>query len=370
MSIAQPKKKSTKTSTEIHATQGEPVVAGIELSVSVFANILNWYTLFISVDKSMTYLKDYLRHHKVPHTPQSLASQTKTFGNVARIVMRGGELPPDGKVWFDQKLARLSLSIRQNDRDSLQEVDPSDEPPQKAIVSIQDRILEATRPIIGKLEGLVDEFILSNCAKGQRPGDMMLSLKGPHAKLVIDHFKTQRDFFQRALVDETVREHYSNFTKTQIKRMIEYYDDIIGDALHVIGEGLKNRSPRKKKAQSPIKLVKRLKFLQSDEATKLTSIDPTTIIGAMSLWVYVPKTRKLGCYLADDRGGLTIKGSTILNYTKVTSIQKTLRKPEVVLPRLLEGGKTILKNLLETINAQSRPLNGRINKQTIIVRVA
>ena len=129
MSIAQPKKKSTKTSTEIHATQGEPVVTGIELSVSVFANILNWYTLFISVDKSMTYLKDYLRHHKVPHTPQSLASQTKTFGNVARIVMRGGELPPEGKVWFDQKLARLSLSIRQNDRDSLQEVDPSDEPP-------------------------------------------------------------------------------------------------------------------------------------------------------------------------------------------------------------------------------------------------
>jgi len=50
-------------------------------------------------------------------------------------------------------------------------------------------------------------------------------------------------------------------------------------------------------------------------------------------------------------------------------MQKKLRKPEVVLPEVLNGGKVILRNLLDGINSVPHWLNGRINKDTILLKV-
>ena len=102
---------------------------------------------------------------------------------------------------------------------------------------------------------------------------------------------------------------------------------------------------------------------------KLVSVDPKTIIGASSLWVYNTKTRKLGVYHALDAAGLNIKGSTIQNFAESKSVCKTLRKPEVTLPELLKAGKVALRNILTDIRAAEKALTGRINADTILLRV-
>ena len=51
--------------------------------------------------------------------------------------------------------------------------------------------------------------------------------------------------------------------------------------------------------------------------------------------MYNSKTRKLGCYQAQDIGGLSIKGSTVLNYIESKSVQKKLRKPEQIVPEVI-----------------------------------
>jgi hypothetical protein len=89
----------------------------------------------------------------------------------------------------------------------------------------------------------------------------------------------------------------------------------------------------------------------------------------MQLWVYNIKTRKLGVYHADDAGGFSVKGSSITNFTEAKSIQKKLRKPEVILSEIASGGKVFLRNVIESVRAVESKLSGRINSDTILLRV-
>jgi hypothetical protein len=75
-------------------------------------------------------------------------------------------------------------------------------------------------------------------------------------------------------------------------------------------------------------------------------------------------------YHALDAAGLNIKGSTIQNFAESKSVQKKLRKPEVTLPELLKAGKVALRNVLTDIRAVESVLTGRINTDTILLRVA
>ena len=74
-------------------------------------------------------------------------------------------------------------------------------------------------------------------------------------------------------------------------------------------------------------------------------------------------------YHAEDAGGLSVKGSSIVNFSETKSIQKTLRKPEVMLPEVLKGGKVFLRNAIDSIKAVESKLTGRINADTILLRM-
>jgi hypothetical protein len=96
-------------------------------------------------------------------------------------------------------------------------------------------------------------------------------------------------------------------------------------------------------------------------------VDPVKIVGAIQLWIYNTKTRKLGVYNAEDESGLKMKGTTIKNYVENTSVSKTLRKPDVTLPIVTDGSKIALRKVMEGIRAKPSKLNGRINKDTLSV---
>jgi hypothetical protein len=51
------------------------------------------------------------------------------------------------------------------------------------------------------------------------------------------------------------------------------------------------------------------------------------------------------------------------------SVQKTLRKPEAILPEILKGSKVFLRNVIDTIKAKESCLNGRLNRDTILLKV-
>lgn len=337
----------------------EPKFSG-ELSQSQLTQALSWYAQNRDSKDAIKYATDYFKKKLKIQAPDGLKSQASTFGFICRIVSLGGVLNDSNAKWFNETISKLKQSS------SVVKSTTSN------IVSIQDHIKRKASDCIGELEGQIDELITSEFKSNVSPYATMtgMEIKGAHTKFVIEHFKTRRAEYDDVLTttDNDVKEAYSNFTKAQLKKLISYCDQVIVDGMKLAGEAVKTRKPRKRKAKSADQVVSKLNYAKDFAELKLVSIDPKTIIGASSLWVYNTKTRKLGVYHALDAAGLGIKGSTIQNFAESKSISKTLRKPNVTLPEVLKGGKVALRNILNDIRAAEKALTGRINTDTILLR--
>ena len=131
-----------------------------------------------------------------------------------------------------------------------------------------------------------------------------------------------------------------------------------------------NRAPRAKKSVPAEKIVAKLKYMKTNEPLKLVSVSPTDIIGSTELWVYNTKSRKLGKYVSAEYQTLSVKGTSIINFNENLSICKTLRKPEEKLKEFKAAGKVQLRKFLDDINATDTKMNGRLNEEIILLKVA
>ena len=202
-------------------------------------------------------------------------------------------------------------------------------------------------------------------------------LKGKEAKAA--HARVIRDFYSPTLAEleevpntecEQLKEGYSHYSKTQLKKITAFYQEVVSACNMLMQEAKVNKKPRAKKPTDKAKLVAKLKYLKTDEQLKLVSINPVDIIGAQELWVYNTKSRKLGKYVAEDLGGaLSVKGTSIVGFKEADSIQKTLRKPQEQLNEFKASGKVALRKFLDDIKAVDIKLNGRINEDVVLLKV-
>jgi len=338
----------------------EPKFSG-ELSQTQLTQALSWYAQNRDNKDATKYATEYFKKKlKIP-APEALKSQVSTFGFICRIVSLGGVLNDSNVTWFNETIKKL------------QEETPVVKQATTTVVSIQDHIKRKASDCIGELEGQIDELITSEFKANVSPYATMTGMdaKGAHTKFIIDHFKTRRAEYDNVLTtdDGDIKEAYSNFTKTQLKKLVAFCDQVIVDGMKLAGEAVKTRKPRKRKAKSADQLIAKMNYAKDFAELKLVSVDPKTIIGATSLWVYNIKTRKLGVYQAADAAGLNVKGSTIQNFADSKSVSKKLRKPNVTISEVLKGGKVALRNILNDIRAVESALTGRINNDTILLRV-
>jgi len=170
--------------------------------------------------------------------------------------------------------------------------------------------------------------------------------------------------------DEQLKEGYSHYKAADYKRCEAFYEKLFADltAYNQTKKATKKAAVRKPPQKE--KLVKSLKYLKQDTAMKIVSINPVDIVGAEVLWVYNVKNRKIGKYVAEDQGGaLGVKGTSITGYDANKSTQKTLRKPDEQIKAFLASNKVELRKYLENIKTTEIKLNGRINVDTILLKV-
>ena len=337
----------------------EPKFSG-ELTQTQLTQALSWYAQNRDNKDAQKYATDYFKKKlKVP-VPDNLKSQASTFGFVCRILSLGGVLNETNLKWFNETIENLKSTTPQTKATSTN------------VLSIQDHIKRKSSDCIGELDGQIDDLIISEFKAEVVPFAIMnsLEIKGAHTKFIIEHFKNRRAEYDNVLntKDDFVKESYSNFTKPQLKKLIAYCDAVILDGIKIAGESVKTRKPRKRKPKSAAQLASKIIYAKDFAELKLTSVDPQTIVGAATLWVYNTKTKKLGVYHALDAAGLSIKGSTIQNFAESKSVCKTLRKPSETINEVLKGGKVSLRNIIDNIRAVEKPLTGRINSDTILLR--
>jgi hypothetical protein len=247
----------------------------------------------------------------------------------------------------------------------------AEEKPAVKVPTIQDRLNEKLSATIGELEGHFDDVVI-NAGIAFKPYDFLVAQNVPQAQLgkIETAFASTRAEFEAAQAkqDDQLVEGYKHFKATDFKRIYAWFDELQKAVDQYRGVKKATKKLRVKKSPTKEKLIAKLKYLKQDNTLKLVSVNPVDVIGAQELWVYNTKTRKLGQYMAMSSSGLVIKGTSIDNYT-VKSVQKTLRKPEQQLAEFMKAGKVQLRKFMDTVKTTEIALNGRINEDTLLLRV-
>ena len=234
--------------------------------------------------------------------------------------------------------------------------------------TIQDRLNEKTAATIGELEGHYDDLeqikfydflVAQNVPQGQL-GKIEKVYAERRAELELAQAKT----------DDQVTEGYKHLKAADFKKHYAWFDELAKAVEQYRGVKKATKKARVKKSPSKEKLVAKLKYLKQDPVSKLMSINPQDIVGATELWVYNTKTRKLGKYVPGAyKTGLSVKGTTILDFDESKSVQKTLRKPEQQLAEFMKTTKVQIRKHMDSIKTTETKLNGRCNEDTLLLRV-
>jgi hypothetical protein len=227
--------------------------------------------------------------------------------------------------------------------------------------------------LIGELEEQLDVFFQEGVVQFDvKKWSLEKGIKPQIAARIAEHFRPQYEEITEAQTgkDPDLVEAYKGWRKPVLKIMGLFIKRIIDhmDEVEVAGKAV--RKPRKKKVKPPHVLVAKMNYCREHEdCPNVTSIEPKTIIGASQLWVFNVKTRNLSVYHAVDRDGLSVRGSTITGFDEAVSITKKLRKPELIIPQVLNSAKVPLRSIMKDLTTTEQKATGRINVDTILLRV-
>lgn len=328
------------------------------------------------------YSKDDIRAYK--EMPDWKTSTT--MGSIATMMLRGcpGKHPEapaeegDSAEWLRKALSPLITEGKGLLKEKKEEEKKSANGP---VMTIQDRIREATYQHMEELEAWLDEFIVDPAGFDHKKINIGNYFKAKeinqaHARLIRDFYEPMRDELDQLVNPPKVKddmyaqlvEGYRAYTKAQLKNRLAAYEEILSACDMFLREAKVNRKPRMKKAPSKEKLISKLKYKLTDDKYKLVSIKPEECLQALEVWVFNTKTRKLGVYVSEDLQALSVKGTTIINFDPKKSVAKTVRKPEELLKGVGNLPKTKMRKLYEGVKSVETLLNGRINSDIILLK--
>jgi hypothetical protein len=333
--------------------------------------VINWMS-------ANSYTKDQIKAFK--DTKDNRCNLT--MGAVAANLLRG--MPPvradfnEGRNTAQWLGTAISKVVEEGKFDEVEGEDGVVEvKPAVAQPSIQERLREAAARMTDEIEDAIESFAHDPESFDPKAFKLLNLLRGKqakaaHARVIKEFYIRQHDEFVEAAQGkcEQLKEAYSHLSKANLKKITLFYSEILSACDMLAQEAKVNRAPRKTKAKPVEKIIGKMKFLKQDDKLKLVSINPADVLGAKELWVFNIKTRKIGKYVAAEFQELGVRGTSITGFNESVSVQKTLRKPEEQLKEFKAAGKVQLRKFLEDIKAVDIKLNGRINEDTILLKVA
>tara|TARA_B100001063_G_scaffold92213_1_gene85883 strand:+ start:4616 stop:5569 length:954 start_codon:yes stop_codon:yes gene_type:complete len=224
------------------------------------------------------------------------------------------------------------------------------------------------------IEGIKVETVYDFCKEHNIPGAYCSKLL-PECECLRYEYTTSLEA-RSIKVDERTEEQqdlfeaFECYSAKEMKAFIDIHDQAISDLERWSKVKQGEKKARKPRAMSVERMIKKLQYKKDDSKYKLQSVDPILIPRCQQIWVFNTKTRKLAQYNAISRNGILIKGTTLKDFDTGASVSKTVRKPEQILSKIITtDGKIALRNMWDSIKTLETKANGRINSDTILLKV-
>ena len=342
----------------------EPKFDGSVLRIE-FMNALNWYNSMADESDARQYIADYLK-------ATNRSNLAKTFNRVPymriqgssvwilRMHLRGAILEGDMLELAEAKLlATLKYAEKEVEEEKVVAIRPT----------IQNHIANKVSDFIGDIEHTIDNLPVDfSMYKTLQSSEFPASM----ATKVADYYRPVMQEIIDAIgkKDEQLVEAYSKYTKVQLKARLALYTGIVEDCEKYSGNLRKARKPRKKKTVPVEQKMKFFQYQKQDNAMKLNSVNPETLLGAQELWAFNTKYKTLTVFRARGPAGLDVKRTAIIGHDEENSKAKKIgRKTEELVNKVLSGGKVALRKMFDDIKTDEIKISDRINTNVILLRV-
>lgn len=361
------KKSSVNKTLDKTYAGNEPILAEIRDGKDPeYGRALNWYNYVYTADDGQPWLLQWMKLNKYPKDKIEAIKKSPAWAHggtpcwIAKMALNGTKLHEGGVKFIDRKIDEAVARYAR----IKQEEESKDEKPTN-VVSIQDRAKAKMDQILTFAEAEVVDGFMDGAGLSMYQFLQKYSANPATANyLRAFYIKCHEEIFSG---DEQVKEAHGK----DLKKWQNFWQGLIDDIDRYVGNKkvVKVRKPREVKAKPIAKLVEKLKFQKEDPTLKLVSALPQEIIGAKELWTYNTKDRKLTVFYASGPGGLSVKGTSIINFDIEKSETKRLRKPEGVVSEVLKAGKVAIRKIMPELTTVGSKPNGRINMDTILLRV-
>ena len=365
-------RKTKRTVFTKHGIEDEPVWDG---TLESLPKVLNWYSYKKDQDDARNYILEYAKFAGLPKDKIKALSQSKervvtSIAWLCRMLLNSASTSTEFNSRIDHELSRL-ISANKPKQSS-----PQIDIPKKQTVNVQENIKIQLSEYLGEINFQLDSIL--DCIRKDISPSFSLNnwlrngVSVVQTKNISNYFKNNvlpELLEAQAATCEQLTEAYSFLTSKQLKTYIGVIEQFIIDCdeQHIIKKQMlvHNRTSRKR-VSSPLKQVAKLKYLKEHEDLK--SVPSTRIVGSKAIILYNPESRVVVYYECDNNHGLSVKGSTLLNYDITKTMCKILRKPDEILPTILNEARVAARNCLRDVKSKNKVASGRVNEKFLILR--
>lgn len=236
---------------------------------------------------------------------------------------------------------------------------------------------KVSKTVLADLDRMLDQWIL---ARSETPIEVLNiaplleanSIPQQGCSTVLNWINRVLNEFKEAQEGKCpqLTEGYSYLNRKAMRSRIEALETMKSRIVVYVAGKKALRKPRVKKDKPAEKQVGKVKYMTSCKEFSLNSISPILIPSAQELFIFNTKYRTLGYYSASGPKGLSVKGTSIRDFDSKVSFAQGLRKPAEVLAIVLgKTGSRPIRRALEALTTKRKEARGRINEDTIILRV-
>jgi hypothetical protein len=373
---SKPIKMLNPRSADTNILGGEPTwqIQPTDFRISKLSKAFSWYNYFYGKKDARDMIVNYLETHDRKEDVRLLkgipdSAIRLTTGWLCRMSMVGLELHDTEQLKLENQLREI-LDSKQNE--VAPEAVVEDATPR---ITIQDRLREKVNECMGELDGLFDDFLASGAkmTADYKPVTLLRSMNvAPQmVSIIADVWKRRLTEFETVNQgkDAQLVEGYSHLSKIQLRNVIKFCEAVVNDCGAYVQIKKVERKPRKVKAVPPEKRAAKFKHMVDFVELKLKGLPAASLVDKTEAWLYDTKKRKLIHVVADSHTqAFTVKSNSIIGFSTVDTMQKTVRKPQDVIKAVQAAGKPAARKIFKDLTTTETAWNARGTENLVVLK--